>query len=83
MSYRKPFSQTDALLEQLFQTASFSRFLEQNEAVMQMQEFHVFLCSLCEEKGMVREHIIKRAGIERTYGHQIFRGAPESPELEM
>lgn len=77
MNYRKPFSQTDALLEQLFKTASFSRFLEQNEAVMQMQEFHVFLCSLCEEKGLVREHIIKRARIERTYGHQIFRGTRE------
>lgn len=77
MNYRKPFSQTDALLEQLFKTASFSRFLEQNEAVMQMQKFHVFLCSLCEEKGLVREHIIKRAGIERTYGHQIFRGTRE------
>lgn len=77
MNYRKPFSQTDALLEQLFKTASFSRFLEQNEAVMQMQKFHVSLCSLCEEKGLVREHIIKRAGIERTYGHQIFRGTRE------
>lgn len=77
MNHKRSVSQTDALLEQLFKTASFSHFLEQNKAVMHIQKFSDFLCSLCEEKGMVREHVIKRAGIERTYGHQIFRGTRE------
>ena len=70
-------SQTDALLEQLFKTASLSHFFEQNDGVMQTQSFQDYLCNLCEEKGLVREHIIKRANLERTYGHQIFRGIRE------
>lgn len=74
MEDKESVSQTDALLEQLFKTASLSHFLGRNDGVMQAQSFQNYLCSLCEEKGLVREHIIKRANLDRTYGHQIFRG---------
>jgi transcriptional regulator with XRE-family HTH domain len=36
--------------------------------------FHEFIAQLCRECGETREHIIKRSGIDRTYGHQLFNG---------
>lgn len=74
MEEKKTTLKTDALLEQLFKTASLSRFLQRNEDAMQIQNLPDFLCALCEEKSLIREHVIKRADLERTYGHQIFRG---------
>ncbi len=29
---------------------------------------------MCLERGETREHVIKRSGINRTYGHQLFNG---------
>lgn len=77
MEEKATVTQTDALLEDLFKTASLSHFFERNEAAMGAQSFHEHLNSLCEEKGLVREHVIKRANLDRTYGHQIFRGIRE------
>lgn len=68
---------TAALLERLFRTGSFDHFLQQNEISMQREPFHRYLCTLCEHKGLVREHVIRCADIERGYGHQIFRGIRE------
>ena len=36
--------------------------------------FPVYLAKLCEERGEAREPVIQRAGIERSYGHQLFNG---------
>ena len=33
-----------------------------------------YICSLCQASGQVPEQAILRAGIERTYGHQLFNG---------
>ena len=68
---------TAALLERLFKTASFDHFLQQNEQAMQPEPFHLYICAMCRQKGLVREHVIQRANIERGYGHQIFRGIRE------
>lgn len=42
---------------------------------MQIPPFCVYITQLCKELGEVPEHIIRRANIERSYGHQIFRGS--------
>jgi len=39
-----------------------------------LPSFPEYLSSLCRELDMKREHVIKRSGITRTYGHQIFNG---------
>ena len=44
---------------------------------MQTVDFGEYIRSLCKQKGLVRERVIQRSGIERTYGHQIFRGIRE------
>ena len=65
---------TSELLRRLFRTTSFDRFLQEEGDSVSMPPFHEYLCRLCGERGEVREHVIRRADIERTYGHQIFRG---------
>lgn len=39
-----------------------------------LPDFPVHLAELCNERGEARERIIQRAGIERSYGHQLFNG---------
>ena len=65
---------TSELLRRLFRTTSFERFLSEEGEAVALPPFHEYLRKLCEERGEVREHVIQRADIERTYGHQIFRG---------
>lgn len=36
--------------------------------------FHDYIAQMCADRGEAREHVIKRAGINRTYGHQLFNG---------
>ncbi len=69
----KPAS-TSTLLSRLFRTSSFERYKEKNAAAMELPAFHEYISELCREKGEVREHVIKRAGLDRVYGHQIFAG---------
>ena len=65
---------TSSLLRGLFRTQNLQNFLMQNEKAMQIPTFCDYLTKLCRESGVLPEHIIKRASIDRTYGHQIFNG---------
>ena len=40
----------------------------------QQPTFPAFLAQLCAERETTREQVIQRAGIERSYGHQLFNG---------
>lgn len=65
---------TGTLMRRLFRTSSFEKFREKNADAFGLPVFHEYITALCEEKGEVRERIIKRAGLDRVYGHQIFAG---------
>lgn len=65
---------TSALLERLFRTSSFERYREKNASSMGVPSFHEYISELCTQKNEARERVIKRAGIDRVYGHQIFSG---------
>ncbi len=65
---------TSSLLRKLSHTASFPRFLQVYDSQLKMPQLSHYLNQLCKEKKLVREQVIQRAGIERSYGHQIFRG---------
>ncbi len=69
---RKP--RTSTLLQRLFKTANLKDFLDRNEADLQAPEFHEYIEKLCAETDEKKESVIKRASIERTYGHQLFNG---------
>jgi len=73
MLNKKP--DTDALLVRLLKTTSLSRFLKRYETDMNsLPTFGEYISNLCAEKGLSAESVIKKAGIERTYGHKFFNG---------
>ena len=67
-------SKTSALLRQLFNTTDLEKFMERNTGEMEIPSFHAYITNLCKTTEQVPEQIIKQAGIERTYGHQLFNG---------
>lgn len=67
--------ETSTLFRQLLKTSNLEKFMKKNAGEMQLQSFSDYIKKLCNEKGEVPEHIIKRANIERCFGHQLFRGS--------
>jgi transcriptional regulator with XRE-family HTH domain len=66
---------TDTLLRRLLKTSSIGRFLRRyNTDMNSLPAFGDYISDLCAEKGVSVESIIKKAGIERTYGHKFFNG---------
>jgi len=65
---------TNALLRQLFDTPDLETFMDGHAADMELPPFHAYLMDLCRATSQVPEQVIKRATIERTYGHQLFNG---------
>jgi len=66
---------TSKLLNQLIKTASLDRFFRRlDDTGSNIPSFHDYINNVCADKGVPQEHIIKRADIDRTYGHQLFRG---------
>lgn len=65
---------TSVLWKNLFKTTSARKYLEDNESELGLDSLTEFMCRLCRERGEAPERVIKRAGVERAFGHQIFRG---------
>lgn len=66
---------TSTLLGKIFKAANLRSYLDENENSFVTPTLAEYLETLCKERNMVREHVIGRAGIERGFGHQLFRGA--------
>lgn len=65
---------TSVLWEQLIKAPSIEQFFCLNAGELGLPPFSEFISSLCKMRGEVPERVIKRAGIERSFGHSIFRG---------
>jgi transcriptional regulator with XRE-family HTH domain len=65
---------TSELLAKLFKTKNVKSFIKQHSKEMDQISLCAYLEKICKEKEMLPGHVIKRSGIERTYGHQIFNG---------
>ena len=65
---------TNALLKRIVGSKDFREVLEENGDAFEERSISEYLRKLCEERGMVSEQVIKKAQIDRTYGHQIFNG---------
>ena len=65
---------TSDFLRRLIKTSDLEGFIQRHEGEMDLPEFHIFINDLCTVSGQVPEHVILRANIERTYGHQLFNG---------
>lgn len=66
---------TSTLFKLLFKTPSLEQFMKNYANEMQLQSFSEYITKLCKKQGEVPEHIIRRANIERSFGHQLFRGS--------
>lgn len=65
---------TNRLLNRIIKSKDLTEMLEQNKDEFEEQSIAEYLNNLCYMRGEVPEHIIKKAQIDRTYGHQIFNG---------
>jgi hypothetical protein len=65
---------TSDFFRRLVKTSDLEGFIQRHEGEMDLPEFHIFINDLCTLSGLVPEHVIIRANIERTYGHQLFNG---------
>lgn len=65
---------TNTLLRRIVKGRDFQEILEADSQAFEERSVSEYLRSLCEERGLVSEQVIKKAQIDRTYGHQIFNG---------
>jgi len=65
---------TDTLLRRIFRAERLDDVIRQNGPSMQAEDFQTCLAGLCRELDAVPERVIRRAEIERSYGHQLFNG---------
>ena len=73
MSDKKRIS-TDELLALLFKERNLEHFLQRNESVYLMTSFSDYLNNWCKKHLEVPEQVSRRANLEKSYGHQLFRG---------
>lgn len=65
---------TSKLLSGIFQASALSDFLETQAEALALPTLPEYLSALCEEKGVMRSVVIRRAGINRSFGFQLFQG---------
>ncbi len=65
---------TSTMLQRIFKTTSIGRFIKRYDKQMENAPFHIYISRLCENRNIVPERVIRKSGIERTYGHQLFNG---------
>ena len=65
---------TDELLTLLFKDSDPGHFFEQNESAFLTTSFSDYLNAWCKKHLEVPERIIRRANLDKSYGHQLFTG---------
>ena len=71
---QRPTTTTSDLMNRIRKTRTLHSFLERNSVHLVQPDFVELVNRFCDERGLVREHIIRRSNIENAFGHQIFRG---------
>ncbi len=64
----------EVILQELKDNKDIQDFLIKNPDIFSELSFCEYICNLCKIEKEVPEHIINRANIERSFGHQIFKG---------
>ena len=65
---------TDELLALLFKERNLEQFLQRNESAYLTASFSEYLNDWCRKRVEVPEQVIRRANLEKSYGHQLFSG---------
>jgi len=67
-------NRTSAFFQLLFKMPNIKEFMEKNDDELGIPTFSQYISELCAGRSEVPERIIKRANIERSFGHQLFKG---------
>ena len=62
------------LLQRLFKTSNIKHFVKLLDKKHEVIPFSAYIGRLCKERNILPAQVIKRSGIERTFGHQLFNG---------
>lgn len=65
---------TTTVMKNLIKANNLDSFLNENREDINLPSFHEYIQSICEDREISAEKIIKSADIDRTYGHQLFNG---------
>ena len=65
---------TDELLKLLFKERSLEHFLQHNESAYLNTGFSDYLSAWCKAHQQVPEQLIRRANLDKSFGHQLFSG---------
>ncbi len=65
---------TEELLKLLFMESSLEHLMKRDTGSVQLPSFSDHISALCRSRGEVPEKVIKRADIEKSFGHQLFSG---------
>ena len=65
---------TDELLKLLFKERSLEQFLLRNESAYLNADFSNYLSNWCKSHQEIPEQLIRRANLEKSFGHQLFSG---------
>ena len=65
---------TNELMEQLFKATSLERFLSTYESSCLNIGISDYLTSWCKARQAVPEYIIRKANLDKSFGHQLFSG---------
>ncbi len=74
MNKNLPQLPTSKFFQLLLKAPDLEQFIQSNAGEMQLLSFSEYATMLCKKQGGIPERIIKCADIERSYGHQIFKG---------
>ena len=66
---------TNTLLDGIFKASALDDFIKKHEDALRLPTLPEYLDALCREKRMMRVEVVRRAGIDRSFGFQIFQGA--------
>lgn len=65
---------TEELMDRLFEEQNLRRFFSQEAENLILPTFSEYLQAMCRQRIEVPEHIICRANLDKSYGHQLFSG---------
>lgn len=65
---------TSMLWDILFKAPSAENYLDEYSEEMMPVPFHLYISALCKSQGEVPDRVIRRADIEKSFGHSLFRG---------
>ncbi len=65
---------TTELWAKLFKTASMERYLMDSDGVQEFPAFFEYISALLKDRNEKAEAVIKRGGLESSFGHKLFSG---------